>query len=203
MNGTQRALGANSPLGEAGPAGPAGQQATRGEGDAQAGLNRNGQLSLRGQAAQDFDLGNTGQYQLFLKQNNLVSINTKNEKKPMQDILADLGKQAGVPILIDPDVPKGDDFVLSATIPARPLNEMLNILAYYARLEWRWVNGRIYITTTPQLQLLSARRIAACPEWNRQHRRRHHDFAAKISRARKPVASKKSGGGRKAQKRPK
>ena len=92
------------------------------------------------------------QYQVFMKQNHLVYVNTKGEDMAVRDILLDMGRQAGIAILIDPAVPHGKDFVLNGSISARPMAELLNILAYKAHLEWRWVNNRILVTTTPQLQ---------------------------------------------------
>lgn len=153
LEGTQQSAGVNGVLGGTGQAGPAGPAAAPGSGGQSAGIYRDGQANVRGFAPSELEFANPGQYQSFMKQNNFVSVNTRGEKAPVLQILADLSRQAGVPILIDPDVPKAEEFVVSATIPARPLNEMLNILGYYARLEWRWVNGRIYVTTTPQLHL--------------------------------------------------
>ena len=105
----------------------------------------NGALSLP-------NMNDSTQYQMFLKQNNLVSVNTKGEEMAVRDILLDMGRQAGVSILIAPEVPRGADFVLNGYITPRPLAELLNILAYKAHLDWRWVNNRIFVTTTPQLQ---------------------------------------------------
>ena len=156
VEGTQRPLAMNRQRGDSGPTGPSGRggQATEAEASSlAAGLNRDAQLKGRVYAPSEPDLSDGGQYLTFKKQNSFVSVNTRGEKVPMQQVLADLSRQASVPILVDPDVPKGEEFLVDAAIPALPLNEMLNFLGYRARLEWRWVNGRIYVTATPQLKL--------------------------------------------------
>ena len=99
------------------------------------------------------NLDDGAQYQWFLRQNHLVTLNTKDARVPLRDVLADLGKQAGVAVLIDPAVPRGVEFVINASIPPHPLKEVLNLLASQAHLEWRWLNNRVFITTTPQLLL--------------------------------------------------
>lgn len=99
------------------------------------------------------NLQDSAQYQLFLKQNNFVMFNTQEHDTPVRDVLLDLSRQSGVPIYIDPAVPGGDTFVVNGYVTPRPLVEVLNYLAYKARLEWRWINNRVYVTTTPQLNL--------------------------------------------------
>ncbi len=99
------------------------------------------------------NLEDSAQYQLFLKQNNFVMFNTQEQDRPVRDILLDLSRQSGVPIYIDPAVPGGDAFVINGYVTPRPLVEVLNYLAYKARLEWRWINNRVYVTITPQLNL--------------------------------------------------
>ncbi len=99
------------------------------------------------------NLEDSAQYQLFLKQNNFVMFNTQERDTPVRDVLLDLSRQSGVPIYIDPAVPGGDAFVVNGYVTPRPLVEVLNYLAYKARLEWRWINNRVYVTTTPQLNL--------------------------------------------------
>ena len=100
------------------------------------------------------NLADAAQYQLFLKQNNFVTFNTQEQDRPVRDVLADLSAQSGVTIFVDPAVPSGASFVVNGYITPRPLSEVLNYLAYRARLEWHWINNRIFITITPQLNLL-------------------------------------------------
>lgn len=92
-------------------------------------------------------------YQLFLKDNNYVGLNTQGQQMPVIDLLQQLARQTNVPMIIDPSVPTGRKFRMSANIPARPLPETLNLLAPYARLEWRWVGNSIFVSTTPEFQL--------------------------------------------------
>jgi len=93
-------------------------------------------------------------YTAFLRQNNLVYFAAKEKPTPVYDILQQFGLQAGVPVLIDPGVPKGSKFVLRGTLSPRPLTDALNILAPYARLEWRWLGDSVFITTMPEFELL-------------------------------------------------
>ncbi|MCX6382248.1 MAG: hypothetical protein NT023_22690 [Armatimonadetes bacterium] len=93
-------------------------------------------------------------YTAFLRQNNLVYFAAKEKPTPVYDILQQFGLQAGVPVLIDPGVPKGSKFVLRGTLSPRPLTDALNILAPYARLEWRWLGDSVFVTTMPEFELL-------------------------------------------------
>ena len=156
---------AGVPQGVQGQQGPQGSPDQSGDNRAQPSSRPDGEQ--RGLGAQDsfsnaimgrtvtssLNLDDSEQYKWFLRQNRLVTINTKGQGVPARDVLLDLGKQAGVTILIDPAVPRGTEFVVNASVPPRPLNEVLNLLAYQAHLEWRWLNNRIFITTTPQLLL--------------------------------------------------
>ena len=160
-----RARSANGPQGVQGPQGPEGSPGQVGDNKAQS--SSNGVGEQRGLGTQDYaasitmgrtvplslNLDDDAQYKWFLRQNRLVTINTKGQGASVRDVLLDLGKQTGVTILIDPAVPRGTEFVVNASIPPRPLNEVLNLLAYQAHLEWRWLNNQILITTTPQLLL--------------------------------------------------
>lgn len=93
-------------------------------------------------------------YLQFLSQNNLVSINIpRGQPEPMTDVILQLGRQANVPILVDPSVPTGPKFRLDGKISPRPLPDALNVLAYYGRLEWRWVGDRIFVTAAPDFQI--------------------------------------------------
>lgn len=93
-------------------------------------------------------------YQRFLTQNNLVAYRTpKGQPAPMTDVLTELGRQANIPILIDPDVPTGPKFRLEGTISARPLPDALNILSLIGHLEWRWVGDKVFVTTSPDFSV--------------------------------------------------
>ena len=71
----------------------------------------------------------------------------------MRDLLQEVGRQAGLPVFIDPSVPSGKDFVLNGFITPRPYADLLTILCYKAQLDWRFVNGSIFIVATPQFKL--------------------------------------------------
>lgn len=92
-------------------------------------------------------------YQGFLYQNRLVSINTNHQDVPVRDILLEIGKQVGIPVLINPSVPSGSKFVLNGFITPRPYTNLLTVLCEKAQLEWRMVNERIMIVATPQFKL--------------------------------------------------
>ncbi len=128
VEGSQKPSPVNGAGAEPGPSGSAGQSTAPGTNRQAAGIYQDGQAGVRGPAPSDLEFATTGQYQTFMKQNNLVAINTRGEKVPVLQVLADLSRQANVPILVDPDVPKGKEFVVSASIPACPLNVMLNYL---------------------------------------------------------------------------
>src|SRR5205823_2689010 len=75
-------------------------------------------------------------YQEAVTQNNFVSLNIPfGNPQPVADVLLQLGNQANVPILIDPDVPTGNMFRIDGKISPRSLPEALNVLAPLARLE--------------------------------------------------------------------
>jgi hypothetical protein len=71
----------------------------------------------------------------------------------VRDLLLALGREANVPVVIDPSVPSGEKFRLRGNLPPRPLPELFNYLTPPARLEWRWVGNSIFVTTTPEFQL--------------------------------------------------
>lgn len=113
-------------------------------------------LGLRAKAAEDglpAGVGRDNYYEL-LKQNRYVYFAAKDKPTPVYDILQQFGQQAGVPVLIDPGVPKGSKFVLRGTLSPRPLTDALNLLAPYARLEWRWLGDSVFVTATPEFELL-------------------------------------------------
>lgn len=89
----------------------------------------------------------------YLKQNNLIAINTKGVAVPFSDVFAELSKQSGVPILLDPAVPRGPKFRITLTLPACSLNEALNLILPPARLRWRTINNSIWVTPTPDFQI--------------------------------------------------
>ncbi|MCS6776397.1 MAG: hypothetical protein RMJ43_08780 [Chloroherpetonaceae bacterium] len=91
-------------------------------------------------------------YHRFLMENSYVGLNTRGQQVPVVDLLQQLARQARVPIVIDPSVPQGRKFRMSANIPPRPLAELLNLLAPHARLEWRWTGQAIFVTAAPEFQ---------------------------------------------------
>ncbi len=102
-----------------------------------------------------FDLEYNDSYEQFLRQNNFVSFNIPKDKpEPVFSILQLWSKQANIPILVDPSVPRGSKFVIRGTIPPRPIMDALNSIAPYARLDWRWAGNSIFITTTPEFEML-------------------------------------------------
>jgi len=108
----------------------------------------------RGQNTPNTEGATPDGYNLFLKSNSLVYFAAKEKPTPIYDILQQFGLQAGVPLLIDPSVPKGSKFVVKGTLSPRPLPDALNLLAPYARLEWRWLGDSIFVSTTPEFELL-------------------------------------------------
>ena len=107
-----------------------------------------------GDSRDTIELSKQGDLQQFLLTNNFVTFSIARDKpEPVYSVLQNLGQQAKVNILIDPQVPGGSKFTIRGTLSPRPLTEALNILAPYARLEWRWVGSTIFISTTPDFQL--------------------------------------------------
>lgn len=92
-------------------------------------------------------------YHRFLMENSYVGLNTRGQQVPVVDLLQQLARQVRVPLVIDPSVPQGRKFRMSASIPPRPLVELLNLLAPHARLEWRWTGQAIFVTAAPEFQL--------------------------------------------------
>jgi hypothetical protein len=93
------------------------------------------------------------QYGNFLKQNGLVAINTNGNAVPMSDLFAELSRQTGTVILLDPSVPRGSKFRINLALPACTLTEALNVILPAAHLRWRTLNGSTYISATPDFQL--------------------------------------------------
>jgi hypothetical protein len=92
-------------------------------------------------------------YATLLKSNGLYGVNTQGEQVPVSDILTELGKQAGVTVLLDPDLPKDARFRMRAKLPPRTLDETLNMLTSGAFLEWRKVGNTIIVSPTPEFQV--------------------------------------------------
>jgi hypothetical protein len=94
------------------------------------------------------------EYNQFLAQNGLVTFTIpKGQAAPVADVLLSLGRQANVPILIDPSVPNGPVFRIDGNLPPRPFVEALNLLAPAARLEWRWVGNQVFVNAAPDFQI--------------------------------------------------
>ena len=89
----------------------------------------------------------------YLKKNNLLSINTHGAAVPVSDVLAELSRQSGTPIMLDPTVPRGPRFRITLSLPACSLTEALNLILPPARLRWRTINNDIYVTPSPEFQV--------------------------------------------------
>ncbi len=99
--------------------------------------------------------GSESQLQEVMRQNRFVTFRVPTDKPaPVIDVLKDLGAQASVPILIDPGVPNGKKFTIRGSMSPRPLSDALNLLAPYARLEWKWVGDSIFVTTSPDFEVM-------------------------------------------------
>ncbi len=124
--------------------------------DSALGSPTNGTLGMRAKSQAEGLTEGVGLDNLnaLIKQNGLVYFAAKDKPTPVYDILQQFGLQAGVPVLIDPGVPKGSKFVLKGTLSPRPLTDALNLLAPYARLEWRWLGDSVFVTATPEFELL-------------------------------------------------
>lgn len=94
------------------------------------------------------------EYQQFLAQNNFVSFRIPiGQPQPVTEVLLQLGRQVNVPILIDSSVPTGPKFRIDGTLSPRPLPEALDVLARIARLEWRRIGDKMFVTTAPDFQV--------------------------------------------------
>ena len=97
----------------------------------------------------------SAQVQELTKQNRFVSFRIPTDKpEPTVDVLKSLALQAGVPILIDPGVPTGKKFAIKGTISPRPLVDALNLIAPYARLEWKWIGDSIFVSASPDFEVM-------------------------------------------------
>ena len=92
-------------------------------------------------------------YGYYLKQNSLLTINTNGVAIPVSDVLAELSRQSGVPIMLDPSVPRGPKFRINLSLPPCSLNEALNLVLPPAKLRWRMINNRVYVTPNPDFQI--------------------------------------------------
>ena len=96
---------------------------------------------------------NLDAYSLLLKDNGLYGVNTQGEQVPVSDILTELGRQSGVTILLDPDIPKDTRFRLRGKLPPRTFDETLNYIATMSRLELRRLGNTVIVSPTPEFQL--------------------------------------------------
>ena len=103
-----------------------------------------------------YRMQNGAAYDGFVRQNGLVSLDTKGQKMPVSQALQQLGQQANVLILLDPSVPSDEKFTIRAAIPPRSFQDVLTLLASYAQLNWRYLgnqSNRILVTPAPEFQL--------------------------------------------------
>ena len=96
---------------------------------------------------------NADSYSLLLKENGLYGVNTQGEMVPVSDILTELGRQSGVTVLLDPDIPKDTRFRMRAKLPPRTFDETLNYIATGAHLELRRFGNTVIVSPTPEFQL--------------------------------------------------
>ncbi len=96
---------------------------------------------------------NTDPYSLLLKENGLYGVNTQGAQVPVSDILTELGRQSGVTVLLDPDIPKDTRFRMRAKLPPRTFEETLNFIATGAHLELRRAGNTVIVSPTPEFQL--------------------------------------------------
>ena len=89
----------------------------------------------------------------YLRKNNLIAINTHGAAVPVSDVLAELSRQSGTAIMLDPTVPRGSRFRITLSLPACSLTEALNLILPPARLRWRTINSAIFVTPTPEFQI--------------------------------------------------
>lgn len=105
-------------------------------------------------AGADAELSLNDGYSNMLRENGLYRVNTQGAQVPVSDILLELGRQSGMTMLLDPDLPKDNRFRLKGTLPARTFEEQLNLISGWARLEWRKIgNNTVIVSPTPEFQL--------------------------------------------------
>lgn len=92
-------------------------------------------------------------YTRFFQENGLYSVNTQQERVPVFDILTELGRQSGVTVLVDPELPKDGRFRIKGKTPPRTFDETLNLITLSSRLEWRRVGNTVIVSPTPEFEL--------------------------------------------------
>ena len=90
---------------------------------------------------------------MFLKQNNLVTINTQGLEVPVTEVFAELQRQSNIAILVDPDIPRGPKFRMQLTLRPTSLTDALNLLCPALHLNWRRLNNSLFITPTSDFQI--------------------------------------------------
>jgi len=92
-------------------------------------------------------------YTRFFQENGLYAVNTQQAHVPVIDILTELGRQSGVTVLLDPELPKDGRFRMKGKTPPRTFEETLNLIALSSRLEWRRAGNTVIISPTPEFEL--------------------------------------------------
>lgn len=134
----------------------------------------------------------------MMRANNLVGIHVpEGHPVPVGKVLEQFSRQSGVQILIDPELGINRDPKFDGDI-VRPLPEALNFLAWVAHLEWRAVNGIVFVTSAPDFRIfygLASAPVAAYPVHRTQPQTKSR-LMHPMQQA-KPAAPPQTGGKRK------
>lgn len=99
----------------------------------------------------------------LLQRSGLVRIDVPAQQpQPVVDVLRNIASQAGVPLVVDPAMPRDLSFRFSGHM-VKPLPEALNLLAEAAHLEWRDLNGVLFVTTQPDFKVALGQSTQARP----------------------------------------
>jgi hypothetical protein len=105
--------------------------------------------SIQNQPALDQGQETLSPYDQLLRDNGLVGVHVpKEEPLPIAEVLKRFGRQANVPVLIDPQIQNDRMLKFYGNI-VRPLPDALNLLLPTAHLEWRFSGGAIFVTQAP------------------------------------------------------
>ena len=92
-------------------------------------------------------------YTRFFQENGLYSLNTQQARVPVTDILTELGRQSGITVLLDPELPKDKRLRIKVKTPPRTFEETLNLITSWSLLEWRRVGNTVIVSPTPEFEL--------------------------------------------------
>lgn len=136
-------------------------------------------------------------YTRFFQENGLYSLNTQQARVPVTDILTELGRQSGITVLLDPELPKDGRFRIRGKTPPRTFEETLNLITLSSRLEWRRVGNTVLVSPTPEFELFfgaEAQPRAAYPNVQNMPRGKQQEAAdtknGKANADKKPIPEK-------------